>query len=134
MRESRRLELDEGAIPDGQVVLGPVRSRQPVLGDQGEILDRQGVGFVDVDAMRVLEARDEVVEEDLVEVGSSEVGVSPCRPHRDVLVVEREYGDVERTAAQIDDDAFGSLGSTVVAEGDRRSRGFGDESEHPGTG
>jgi hypothetical protein len=49
-------------------MLRPRGAQQPVLGDAGALLQRQGIRVVDVEAVRGPELLGEVVEQDLVEI------------------------------------------------------------------
>src|SRR5579859_6285281 len=115
-QKTGRLQGDGRPLPRGQVVLGPGGPQQPVVRHLRELLERERVRVVDVDAVSAAELLGEVVEENLVEIGSAEVVIAASRPDRQVVAVVVHDGDVEGAAAEVHYHAGRASGPALVPE------------------
>ena len=86
-----------------------------------EALERHRV-LTEVDALVALELRDHPVDDRLVEVVAAEVVVAVRRLHLEDALAELEHGDVERAAAEVEDEDR-LLGALLVEAVRERGRG-----------
>jgi hypothetical protein len=107
----------------GQIDVGRRRARQldlRLLGRLAQPLHRHRV-LREVDALVLLELRDQVLDDALVEVVAAEVRVAVGRLHLDDVLAHLEDRDVERAAAEVVDGDL-LVGLLVEAVGERRRR------------
>ncbi|MBG9885548.1 glutamate dehydrogenase, partial [Bacillus toyonensis] len=118
-------QVDAGRGRGGQLLLGLLRGLLQTL--QGDLVTG------DVDAGRVLELLDEVVDETLVPVVAAETVVSGRGAHLDrgevVVLAHLEEGDVEGPAAEVEDEDQLVLLALVETVGESRSGGLVDDAQ-----
>ena len=100
-----------------------------LLGGLLEALDRHPVGG-QVDALGVLELRDQPVDDALVPVVATEVGVAVGRLDLEHAVADLEHRHVERAAAEVEHEHGLVLGALVEAVGERRRGRLVDDPQH----
>jgi hypothetical protein len=104
-----------------------------LLGRLVQALERHPVGR-EVDPLVLLELGDHPVDDGLVEVVAAEVVVARGRLHLEDALAELEDGDVERAAAEVEDEdrLIGAL--LVEPIGERRRRRLVDDAQDVQTG
>ena len=114
-------EGDGGVGGGGELHLG-------LLGSLGETLQRLLV-LHEVHALSLLEVGGEPLDDALVKVVAAEEGVTRGGEHLEDAVANLEDGDVEGTAAEVEDED-GLVGLLLEAVGEGRGGGLVDDAEH----
>ncbi len=146
VRELLELGAGQRLVEVGRAVLreGEVRQLDRGAGGGAELLLRLLGGLLeallgdlvvrDVDARRLLEALDEVVDDALVPVVAAEAVVARGGADLDgaevVVLAHLEEGDVERAAAEVEDEDELVLLAPVEAVGEGGRGGLVDDAEH----
>ena len=115
-----------------QVDLGVLHGRQLDLGLLGRLLQALHGHLVlgQVDALGVLELGHEPLDDLVVPVVAAELGVARGRLHLEDALADLEDGDVERPAAEVEDED-GAVGVLLVEPvGQRGGRRLVDDAEH----
>ena len=120
------------AVMNGRLICVCCTWRQLDLGLLGRLLQALGGHPVvrQVDAVGRLELLDEPVDDPLVPVVATEVGVAVGRLDLEHTVADLEHRHVERAAAEVEHEHRLVLGALVEAVGERRRGRLVDDAQH----